>query len=492
MAVHTAKDRENRDVRLMGRVLACPPINEVSFTYTVPVVPAVSYWSATSRHRSKNAGDHALALGPDFEVIDQFLKFSENYTHRLPGLIGEMLSRSISQVLAEASSIGYCLNLTSECDRQLLRDMILKLIETQTSAKLHNIIHLNQDKRVAKPYKELLSKMLALATEQKNPIQQRQIAKPLCGNHPDTPKLLNDIDHRVQELEAYLKAKPRKPANLHFADYYTTLNLTHFHLYSIRHLFTLKTSSTPQDSGHVETTTSIFRLKTSSTLVLHVNKHTHFKSTWNKVSAYEFSLSFHFKSPKTALKTDSCPQTPAAMEENDPYNPKLTYLGDYADLPIDAPVGHPHLVDPDSVDEEFTQEDLTVADLVVTILFKFMPEALTAFLDLNRPKVHYIQGGSSCRLDFCIKRNNRLVTIGFLNEKALGGWDLQYQYRIKGKATEMWTPVSMSPGVGHKVIGAEKIVQGAPGIAFSIFQHEPWKPAQEMEWVNGLSHGRKF
>ena len=174
-------------------------------------MPAVSYWSATSRHRSKNAGDHALALGPDFEVIDQFLKFSENYTHRLPGLIGEMLSRSISQVLAEASSIGYCLNLTSECDRQLLRDMILKLIETQTSAKLHNIIHLNQDKRVAKPYKELLSKMLALATEQKNPIQQRQIAKPLCGNHPDTPKLLNDIDHRVQELEAYLKAKPRKP-----------------------------------------------------------------------------------------------------------------------------------------------------------------------------------------------------------------------------------------------------------------------------------------
>ncbi|CAD6577545.1 MAG: hypothetical protein ASARMPREDX12_008392 [Alectoria sarmentosa] len=177
------------------------------------------------------------------------------------------------------------------------------------------------------------------------------------------------------------------------------------------------------------------------------------------------------------------------MEED---NPKLTYLGDYAELPIDAPVGHPHLVDPDSVDEEFTQEDLTVADLVVTILFKFMPEALTAFLDLNRPKVHYIQGGSSRRLDFCIKRNNRLVIIGFLNEKALGGWDLQYQYRIKGKATEMWTPVSMSAGDGHKVIDAEKIVQGAPGSAFSIFQHEPWRPAQEMEWLPSAQNVQNF
>lgn len=100
------------------------------------------------------------------------------------------------------------------------------------------------------------------------------------------------------------------------------------------------------------------------------------------------------------------------MEEDDPYNPKLTYLGDYARLPINAPVGHPHLVDPDSVEEEYPTEDLTIADLVVTILFKFMPEALNAFLDLNRPKVHYIQGGTKgSRLDFCIKRNNRLVTV---------------------------------------------------------------------------------
>lgn len=100
------------------------------------------------------------------------------------------------------------------------------------------------------------------------------------------------------------------------------------------------------------------------------------------------------------------------MEEDDSYYPKLKYLGDYPKLPIDAPVGHPHLVDPASVDEEYPQQSLTVADLVVTILFKFMPEALTAFLDLERPKVLYIQGGKKgTRLDFCIKRDKRVVTV---------------------------------------------------------------------------------
>ena len=74
------------------------------------------------------------------------------------------------------------------------------------------------------------------------------------------------------------------------------------------------------------------------------------------------------------------------MEEDDPNNPKLKYLTDYAKLPSDAPVGHPHLVDPKSVPKEYPQDELTIADLVVTILFKFMPEALIAFLDLDRPQ----------------------------------------------------------------------------------------------------------
>lgn len=102
------------------------------------------------------------------------------------------------------------------------------------------------------------------------------------------------------------------------------------------------------------------------------------------------NASLPLTSPKNALTTDPYHPYPAAMEEDDQYNPKLTYLGDYAQLPIDAPVGHPHRVDPDSIKEDFTNEDLTTADLVFTILFKFMPEALTAFLDLDRPNVHYI------------------------------------------------------------------------------------------------------
>lgn len=105
--------------------------------------------------------------------------------------------------------------------------------------------------------------------------------------------------------------------------------------------------------------------------------------------------------------TDSNQQTPAAKP------PQVTYLTAYAGMPIDTPVGHPHIVDPESVDAEFLPKDLTVADVVVTTLFKFQPQALTTFLDLDRPRVHYIQGGRLSRLDICIKREGRMVTVSF-------------------------------------------------------------------------------
>ena len=99
------------------------------------------------------------------------------------------------------------------------------------------------------------------------------------------------------------------------------------------------------------------------------------------------------------------------QESDDGVKP-VKYLNDYSKLPIDAPVGYPHIIDLDCLDHDFhDSQDITIPDLVVTILFKFMPGALTAFLDLTRPKFHYIQAGDGIRLDFCIKRDDRTVTV---------------------------------------------------------------------------------
>ena len=52
----------------------------------------------------------------------------------------------------------------------------------------------------------------------------------------------------------------------------------------------------------------------------------------------------------------------------------------------------------------------------------------------------------------------------------------------------------MSAGDGHNETKADKLREGAPSFAFSIFNHEPWSQlsGNEIEWVSGLSHGRKF
>lgn len=101
------------------------------------------------------------------------------------------------------------------------------------------------------------------------------------------------------------------------------------------------------------------------------------------------------------------------MASDDEVKP-LKYLDVYPKLPIDAPIGYPHILDLDSVDDYYCDRQvLSIADAVVTILFKFSPGTLTAFLDLDRPNFLFIQGGmSGVRLDFCIKRNGRTVEVG--------------------------------------------------------------------------------
>ena len=99
--------------------------------------------------------------------------------------------------------------------------------------------------------------------------------------------------------------------------------------------------------------------------------------------------------------------------EDDDEKFQATYLDVYPELPIDTPIGCPHIIDVDSMDHDFyDHQNMTIADAVVTILYKFMPSALTAFLDLDRPYFHYIQAGRpGVRLDFCIKRDGRMVIV---------------------------------------------------------------------------------
>lgn len=101
------------------------------------------------------------------------------------------------------------------------------------------------------------------------------------------------------------------------------------------------------------------------------------------------------------------------MASDDKVKP-LKYLDVYPKLPIDAPIGYPHIIDLDSLDHDhYYGQELSIVDAVATRLFRFSPGILTAFLDLDRPKFLFIQGGKSeDSLDLCIKRDGRTVKVG--------------------------------------------------------------------------------
>ena len=91
----------------------------------------------------------------------------------------------------------------------------------------------------------------------------------------------------------------------------------------------------------------------------------------------------------------------------------IKYLGDYPKLPMDAPNGYPHILDIEFVDQEiYWMQNISIADVFVTVLFKFLPAALTVFLDLDRPYFHYVLSGlRGISSDFCIKSEGRTVIV---------------------------------------------------------------------------------
>ena len=90
----------------------------------------------------------------------------------------------------------------------------------------------------------------------------------------------------------------------------------------------------------------------------------------------------------------------------------MKYLNDYPELPADAPIDHPHIIDTDLNEGVFKYELHNVPDTVVTILYKLRPEALTSFLNMDRPYFHYIHALENEDL-FCIQRNSRQVTVRY-------------------------------------------------------------------------------
>ena len=154
-------------------------------------------WPSVSRHKSRDTEHHAVALLHDFDDVNNALK-DRSRRRRLPLELEELISTGVSEGLAEASSIGYSLALTSECDKQRLRDIILKKVETHATPwararvppsvygrlvdsyknfvpKLRNILVANGLNHLAKQNE--VAKAQALGRVQRNAVQERRTSE---------------------------------------------------------------------------------------------------------------------------------------------------------------------------------------------------------------------------------------------------------------------------------------------------------------------------
>lgn len=71
--------------------------------------------------------------------------------------------------------------------------------------------------------------------------------------------------------------------------------------------------------------------------------------------------------------------------------PGLIYLNDHPDLLAKAPCGFPHLLDIARVDETIPHIEFSIVDIAVTVLYKYRPQSLKAFLDLDCAEIHFLR-----------------------------------------------------------------------------------------------------
>jgi hypothetical protein len=95
------------------------------------------------------------------------------------------------------------------------------------------------------------------------------------------------------------------------------------------------------------------------------------------------------------------------------YLPALEYLDHYAALPAHRPVGFPHLINIEKYKEENQRANLRVADAVVTVLHNWEPEALAAFLDMEREDFRFqVDDSRVYPHNFYIQRKHNRVEAG--------------------------------------------------------------------------------
>jgi hypothetical protein len=91
------------------------------------------------------------------------------------------------------------------------------------------------------------------------------------------------------------------------------------------------------------------------------------------------------------------------------------YLDTCPELPADASLGHPHLID---CSQPTVSKDHKLADVVAAILYNWNPDALQAFLYLGKERFIFKieQAAGSKQIDSVIARTGNTVVVSGLLE----------------------------------------------------------------------------
>jgi hypothetical protein len=98
--------------------------------------------------------------------------------------------------------------------------------------------------------------------------------------------------------------------------------------------------------------------------------------------------------------------------------PPPAYVDTCPELPADAPPGHSHLID---CSQPTTSKAHNLADIIATILYNWDPDALHAFLYLDKEKFVFKieQPQGSKQIDYVIARTGNTVVVNSYNTTSI-------------------------------------------------------------------------
>ena len=119
---------------------------------------SVPLWPIVNLHESEDTEDHALALLDDFDEVNEALG-RQSLSLKLSPLLEELISNAVSELLAEASSIGYFHSSIPEGDKQRFREIVLKKFETQSALWAPDRVPRDVYGRLVDSYRQFLLKL---------------------------------------------------------------------------------------------------------------------------------------------------------------------------------------------------------------------------------------------------------------------------------------------------------------------------------------------